>query len=76
MAVHRRHKRRINRPHVDIVILNIALKATKPFAAAFLIYSFHWSLGSTQIPRIRMLVFSGAVSQPAMRTADAGSAVA
>jgi len=30
----------INGPHIDIVILNITLKATEPLFAAFLIYFF------------------------------------
>ena len=41
VAVYRRRKQRINRPYIDVVILNIALKATKPLAAAFFIYSFY-----------------------------------
>jgi len=76
VAVYRRRERRINGPHIDIVILNIASKAAKPLLAAFLIYSFHWSLGSTQIPKIRILVFWGAISQPAIRTVDERSTVA
>jgi len=47
VAVYRRRERRIDGPYVDIVILNIALKAAKPLLTAFLIYSFYWSLGST-----------------------------
>ena len=76
VAVYRRRERRINGPHVDVVILNIASKAAEPLLAAFLICSFPWSLGSTQIPRIRILVFWGAVLQPAIRRVDARSAVA
>jgi len=41
VAVYRRRERRINGPHVDIVILNIALKAAEPLLTAFLIYSFY-----------------------------------
>ena len=76
VAVYRRREWRIDGPHVDVVILDIASKAAEPLVAAFLICFFHWSLGSTQIPRIRILVFWGAVLQPAIRTVDARSAVA
>jgi hypothetical protein len=41
MAVYKRRERRINGPHVDIVIFDITLKAAKPLAATFLIYSFY-----------------------------------
>ena len=47
VAVYRRREQRINRPYIDMVILNITLKATKPLLTAFLIYSFYQSLGST-----------------------------
>ena len=41
MAVYKRRERRINGLYMDIIIFNIALKATKPLATAFLIYSFY-----------------------------------
>ena len=41
VAIYKKRERRINGPHMDKVILNIILKATKPLTAAFLIYSFY-----------------------------------
>src|SRR6266568_6349685 len=41
VAVYRRRERRIDGPHVDMVILDIASKAAEPLFAAFLICSFH-----------------------------------
>ena len=41
VAVYKRRERRINGPYINIVIRNITLKAIKPLATAFLIYSFY-----------------------------------
>ena len=50
VAIYRRRKWRINGPYIDIVILNIALKATKPFTAAFLIFFFIKAQGLLKSP--------------------------
>jgi len=76
VAVYRKCKWHINGPHVNIVIFDIILKAAEPLVAVFLICSFYWSLGSTQISRIYILVFWGTVLQLVIRTVDAKSAVA
>ena len=41
VAVYRRRERRIDGPYIDVVILDIALKAAEPLVAAFLICSFY-----------------------------------
>ena len=41
VAIYKRRDWRINGPYIDVVILNIALKATKPLLIAFLTYFFY-----------------------------------
>ena len=40
VAIYKRREQRIDGPYIDIVIFDIALKATEPLAATFLIYFF------------------------------------
>jgi hypothetical protein len=56
VVLYSRCERLIDGPYVDAMIQERAVKAASPFLVAHLTCSFHWSLGSTQTPRIHRAV--------------------
>ena len=58
------------RPYVDATILKSAINCALLLRTACLIYSFHWSLGLTQTPRIHMDLFISFACMPPILTVD------